>query len=74
MLVGKKTKKNEICLEIYIAGSKEMRIVVADSAESPHSTYYLVVDDLRCVVTYLLPHDKSVKKSRNYYHYLFFNL
>lgn len=74
MLVEKKKKKNEICLEIYTADSKEMMIVVADSADSPHSACYLVVDDLRCVVTHLLPHDKSVKKSRNYCHYQFFNL
>lgn len=73
MLV-EKNKKNEICLEIYIADSKEMMIVVADSEVSPRSACYLVVDDLRCVVTHLLPHDKSVKKSRNYCYYQFFNL
>lgn len=51
-----------------------MMIAVADSADSPHSACHWVVGDLRCVVTHLLPHDKSVKKSRNYYHHQFFNL
>lgn len=56
-------------IEILTRDTKEMVIVLASSAESANSSYYMRVDDLKCVFSYITPlasHYKSVKKNRNY--------